>query len=353
MLARRSSLKLRTGSSIDLPLLVPSFSSKGFLPSRETKVIRKKSVSRVTYPELEACLALSGTFLETSLLVSAYDIFHKFVPSSASLYKKPESVFIDSGGYELDSHFDETEPAAVPHIGDKYELENYVETLRAMPKDLPLIAASADWATKGQAINNQVKAAQALFADFPHLTRNFLLKPVGDDKILDIHQVLSHAKSFNAFDILGVTEKELGRTLFERLVNLATLRSGLDGQGIKLPIHVWGGLDPLISPLLFFAGAEIFDGVSWLRYIYVDGIAVCKHSFAALDGDMETTKNPDKLLAVMLAKNLSALGTLTNRLRQFVDLKASTFSMFERQSSTFERMYRAIGTSISELKGGH
>jgi hypothetical protein len=231
-------------------------------------------------------------------------------------------------------------------------LADYIEELRKLPDGESLIVANADWSTRKQSIDKQVSAAQTLFAEFPAMTRNFLVKPVGDDLLLDIHLLLSHAKKLNAFDILGVTEKELGRTLFERLVNLATLRAGLNSQGINLPIHVWGGLDPLITPLFFFAGAEIFDGVSWLRYIYTDGMAVCRHSFAALDEDMETTKNPDKLLAVMLAKNLSALGTLTNRLRQFADLEASTFSMFERHGSTFERMYKAIGTSVNELKGG-
>ena len=70
------------------------------------------------------------------------------------------------------------------------------------------------------------------------------------------------------FDIVGVTEREIGESIHDRLVNIARLRKSLNAAEVTIPIHVFGGLDPLLTPLYFAAGAEIFDGLGWLRYAY-------------------------------------------------------------------------------------
>ena len=42
----------------------------------------------------------------------------------------------------------------------------------------------------------------------------------------------------------------------------------LDDAGVGIPIHVFGSLDPLISPIYWLAGAEIFDGLTWINMAY-------------------------------------------------------------------------------------
>src|SRR5438876_5042974 len=73
MLARRTTLNLKNGGSAELPMLVPSFSSKGFGAVTQA---RGKSKEKTVFPELEIRLALAGQFLDTSFLVSAYDLHH-------------------------------------------------------------------------------------------------------------------------------------------------------------------------------------------------------------------------------------------------------------------------------------
>ena len=63
------------------------------------------------------------------------------------------------------------------------------------------------------------------------------------------------------FDLVGVTEKELGNSLLNRLHNTSRLRMALDEVSNEAPIHVFGSLDPLNVPLYFAAGAEVFDGL--------------------------------------------------------------------------------------------
>ena len=168
--------------------------------------------------------------------------------------------------------------------------------------------------------------------------------------MLQLPQIVAHVGMLRAFHIVGVTEKELGKNLLDRLKKLAELRAAMDREGVAVPIQVWGGLDPILSPLYFFAGAEIFDGVSWLRYAYHKGVAVYRNSYSALELGIETTS--DHSQALVLNHNVNFLQRLATRLREFVDNGGGDFAMFDGQSHTFEQAYRTLCTKVPELRGG-
>jgi hypothetical protein len=71
--------------------------------------------------------------------------------------------------------------------------------------------------------------------------------------------------------VLGVTEKELGATVFACMKNIAQLRLEMEKKSLEIPIHIFGSLDPITSPLYYLSGADIFDGLSWLRYSFGNG----------------------------------------------------------------------------------
>ena len=83
--------------------------------------------------------------------------------------------------------------------------------------------------------------------------------------------------------MIGVTEDEIGESMAERLTFLTELRNALEQAGLATPIHVFGGLDPLMTPLYFWAGADVFDGLSWLRYAYGDGQSLYAKGFVATE----------------------------------------------------------------------
>jgi hypothetical protein len=68
-----------------------------------------------------------------------------------------------------------------------------------------------------------------------------------------------------------------------RVAFVAALRDGLDNAGVDVPIHVFGGLDPQMTPLYCAAGADIFDGLSWLRYAFEGTAGVYDKSFVAIE----------------------------------------------------------------------
>jgi hypothetical protein len=88
-LGRSRSLHHPSGLNFTTPLLVPSFSSKGFPLTRQNG---KTWVART--------LETTSEWLTERMLISAYDIFHAQIPTPRRLLSIPELTFIDSGGYE-------------------------------------------------------------------------------------------------------------------------------------------------------------------------------------------------------------------------------------------------------------
>jgi hypothetical protein len=63
--------------------------------------------------------------------------------------------------------------------------------------------------------------------------------------------------------------------------NIARIRMALDKAKLDIPIHVFGSLDTVTTPMYFLAGADIFDGLTWLRFAYQDGQTIYKQNFGA------------------------------------------------------------------------
>src|SRR5260370_40832146 len=99
LLARSRVLTHPSGVKFTTRILVPSFSSKGFPSVRSGK----SSVARA--------LETTSEWLTDTMLISAYDILHKQIPSPTRLLCMPELTLPDSGGYE--AGFDEDLSAAV------------------------------------------------------------------------------------------------------------------------------------------------------------------------------------------------------------------------------------------------
>src|SRR5205807_7597203 len=97
MLARSSTIVHKaSGVSAETPLLIPSFSSKGFGGAG-----RKSEVRQI--------LGTAAEFLTTAYLISAYDIAKGNLPQPTDLPSKPNLIVLDSGGYEISPDYDFSE----------------------------------------------------------------------------------------------------------------------------------------------------------------------------------------------------------------------------------------------------
>src|ERR1044072_8121942 len=88
MLAKRRILKVGAAPSISTPLLLPSFSSKGF-------------------PRVAETLKAMEEYISDEVLISAYDLHFSLIEPP---FDFASTIFLDSGGYEAskDSELSET-----------------------------------------------------------------------------------------------------------------------------------------------------------------------------------------------------------------------------------------------------
>ncbi len=308
MFARSTTIRHRSsGVALQTPLLIPSFSSKGFARSKKDG---KSEIGKI--------LAASGEFLIEAYLISAYDIHYGNLPAPDDFPFTPEIIFLDSGGYEISTDRDYSsviDPLPAPEPWDSSMLQS---VLADWPDELPLVMVSYDHHKERKPIAEQVSAARKLFQNFQQHVHLLLIKPeTTTQELLDdtLKSVVADAAQLSCFDIIGVTEKELGRTMLNRMVQIARLRLALDEADVTAPIHVFGALDPLSVCLYYISGAEIFDGLTWIRYGYNGGCCMYTHNHGVLQYGLDV--RDDLVKSRAMAENYYSLQGLQRRLREF------------------------------------
>lgn len=355
MLARRSTLN-HNGRKWELPLLVPSFSSKG-------TGFRKRMGGRRQY-DVAGDLRDFGHRPAKVVLVSAYDLHFRHLDltdetnhteSALNPLKQAELVFLDSGGYELSAWFDTGEPKVTKHDPrsgyDETAYRKQIKRLCAESNFPGLVLTNFDYSRVLRSVKKQLEAAKRLFGDFPDQMHSFILKPWGKQGVIDLGKLTDkHVEELRAFKIVGVTEKELGADLWDRVTCVARLRQKLNEAKIDAPLHIWGGLDPVITPLYFFAGAQIFDGLSWLRYAYLKGMAINKMSHPVVFDGLEIAEGWKMARGSMTLNNRGMLGKLETALQSWVDFGGQDFSMFhEAVRDELRDAYRTMRTKIKGI----
>ena len=310
---RRSALNHRaSGLSLETPLVIPSFSSKGF-----GKIGQRKT-------EVAQLLSTASEILTGVYLISAFDLHYEQIPAPRELPARPELIVLDSGGYETS---DDHDLSAVyrPELDLKpWTQEMLAGVLDRWPQELPAVFVSFDHHDSRRPVGEQLAAARALFKGRSDQLSCFLLKPETRDQstLRDAVSVATaRAEEMRSFDVVGVTEKELGSSPIERMKRIAILRRALDEAQAQAPIHVFGALDPASVCLYYLAGAEMFDGLTWLRYAFVrdrehnKDHCVYMHSYSVIQENLRLTDS--KLRLRVIAENYYYLVDLQNRLRDF------------------------------------
>ena len=294
--------------------------------------------------------------------MSAYDISHGLLTDGKSFfqgfresrYAQPGILMIDSGWYERGGgspgspQISGVEEAPITDNGKpehrRWEEEDYRNVIDNLDKDLTPIVVS--WDHTGS-YEEQISRAQGFFGDRRNLASVLLLKPPAPSRFHNLDKLTRQlVADLRAFDIVGVTEREIGDTILDRLVSLARLRRHLNDANVQSPLHVFGGLDPLLTPLYFAAGAEVFDGLGWLRYAYREGTAMHWTAAPLMDAQIRRRFTAAQLSVPL--QNLDQINRLTDDLRRFLHrggdwgelqrgtvLKPIAESMFEKLEASY------------------
>jgi hypothetical protein len=304
VLARTSTLEHPFGIEIPTPILIPSFSSKGFGFDSKGR------------SEMQRVFETASEFLTDALLLSAYDVYYKHVDPPTSAIT--EITFVDSGGYETSDLLDLSETFVTQLSSNEWDQSKLAEVHASWPEHVPAVFISYDSQSKRLSLSEQINAATRLFAGAgTHLTALLIKPETTDARYIDIHSIVAGARALKAFDVIGLTEKELGNSFATRMENIAKLRVALDDEHIAAPIHIFGSLDPISVCLYFVAGAEIFDGLTWLKYGYLSGSAVYRHNFAALTIGIH--RRDDFVKLKTLQDNLNYLSNLRIQMMRFLN----------------------------------
>lgn len=168
-LHRKRDINHPSGQKFKTPLLVPSHSSRGLKIEFEDN----KLVS-----ELPDILCKVTQVIEKAMLVSAFDIHHKFV--SKEFLKVPKILFVDSGGYEA-PFYDRLKI-------EKWERSMYKDILDKWDQYIPAIFTSFDHDNMGSPIENQINREIEFLGKYRANQQmiEILLKPEKGKHYLDI-----------------------------------------------------------------------------------------------------------------------------------------------------------------------
>jgi len=276
------------------PVVVPSFSSRGFPCIRDI------------YNDTKRYLGIAS-------LVSAYDIYYSNVAQD-EIYAS-DILFIDSGGYEAKPVPDLTEAYIDERLSKGWSTEHYESVLEKLQPLSQLVIVNYDYVNP-QPIAIQVDLANKLFQKYPGYATNFLYKPEAEDTTLvSLESLIKNIQLISSFSVLGITEKELGSSLLDRCCNLFQIRAALLKAGMETPIHIFGCLDPSVMIAYFLCGADIFDGLAWLRYTFESGL-VTYHSTATMFREQWNISDDDLLITRWIS-NLEHLEALARGMKRF------------------------------------
>lgn len=307
------------------PLLIPSFSSKGF-------------------PEVKKIIALMREFITETVLVSAYDVHYGHLASQKLTF--PRVIFLDSGGYEARIEHDLSESYGQAYKPKKWTANDHRDVIKRWRSNVTTVLVSYDSPTKHTSIEHQVDAALKLKHDFPQFPVELLIKPENKRDRLNIAAILPKViKDLPAFSVVGFTENELDAKIINRMSKIAQARKIMDDAGVDVPIHVFGSLDTFSTVLYFLSGAEIFDGLTWLRFGFLRGQTIYKQNYGPMKNTVDgLLRKAEDLSHSMWRDNYYYLESLRGQMRNF--LKTGEYGSFDHIGGELENAIHQLEARI-------
>lgn len=319
MLAKKRGIYWGPEVVIRTPLLLPSFSSKGF-------------------PEVQNILATTSEAIDGEILISAYDLAYNNIKPP---FDFAQSIFLDSGGYEASKDVELSEIKHQPYRPEGWTLDQFQQVINDWESKRPTVFVSYDHPHERVTTLEQIERAErTLPPTADNRFREILFKPEAKDADeTNVDAIISNIHRVASFDAIGVTEKEIGASLQARMVSIARIRKALNDVGLgNKPIHVFGSLDTVSTPLYFLAGADIFDGLTWLRFAYYKGMTIYRQNFAALE--LGSQIKSDLVDARCFFSNYQYMREMQLDMRRYITTRS--FECFGAHAKMFERIYHDV-----------
>jgi putative lipoic acid-binding regulatory protein len=256
-----------------------------------------------------------------------------------------EITFLDSGGYETASYYDFAEVKKKNNKILEWDEKLHLKVLGKWQNDFYAIIINYDHYQRRIKLEKQINKANELFKMFPDQLNDFLIKPEKDE-FIDIQKILNSIYLLKEFKIIGITEKELGESILDRMQKISKIRKALDIVGISSPIHIFGCLDPISCILYYCAGAEIFDGLTWLRYSYYNCLTIYTNNFNIVNSNYNIGTLDEVVKSNSKKNNLQILARLKQKMIDFS--KTKNFEVF--RNIGFPNMVEILNDTYNTFK---
>ena len=267
--------QLRRVNKLDVgtPLIAPSFSSRGFpYVSDIWEEFRHK--------------------LYGICLVSAFDVAGGRIPTDMA--DMVNIVILDSGVYETKAR----EPGLIaPEVSlspDAWTREQYYEVVHSVGDRGNLILVNFDHVG---CLKDQIDLAVEDFSMASCAASDFLVKPAAPEELVNVPKLTQFADALKQFSVIGITAREAGGSFLERCRAIIMLRDLLNNADLNSPTHVFGAINPYEVLAYFLCGADIFDGLNWLRLAFrnsgsmpIDETATEEMKWNLTDWDLQSTQ---------------------------------------------------------------
>jgi hypothetical protein len=324
MLARRTKIYQGDQQVADTPLLLPSFSSKGF-------------------PDVQRIMRFMSGFITSGVLVSAYDLHYEHLRVKKLVF--PEIVFLDCGGYEARVEHDLSESYGRAYKPKRWNRQFYERVLKGWTPTVPTVAVTFDSPVQFLKTKAQIQQARDLQVAHPRFLWDLLITPENKKAdFISVETLIKNVDLLRPFPIIGFTEKQLGKSVWDRMVSLAKLRIAMDEAKVEAPIHIFGSLDTLSTVYYFIAGAEIFDGLTWLRFGYHEGSTIYTQNYGMIRDDDGLHRNLEDQYYDMWTHNYYYLVKLRTQMINFSS--SGDFSKFGSIGARVEDAYQQLEAEV-------
>jgi hypothetical protein len=126
------------------------------------------------------------------------------------------------------------------------------------------------------------------------------------------------------------------------MLNIAKLRIGMHSSGVEKPIHLFGSLDPITTPLYYLSGADIFDGLSWLRFMFDNSNTLYIDSYGPRKYGIEVRL--EQIWKISMSANNQMFARLKLDLEKFQ--LTNDFKIFGDQADFFEKSYQDFESQL-------
>ena len=224
-----------------------------------------------------------------------------------------------------------------------WDLDQYREELTNIDETAIALTVNFDRWTD---LRSQIEGALADKALVPTAASGFLVKPEARGQSVNIPKLVDHPSELSEFDVIGIAAKEIGHSLLTRCRSIVTLRSILQDAELDLPIHIFGAITPMEILSFFLCGADIFDGLNWLRYAYREQDLVRMEDYATCEWDLTDAE----IHLNVWSQNLRFLNRLQGTMRAYANCEATMVSeRFERHFLAAERIAQVAGAATQRV----